>query len=206
MIRPCTALHTIHIKAQKLSIVRPDKDTVYKTKDLAKSIFVEAFRTTYTGYHQKSESKLSIEAWLRLKEGYTITSWLEATFDGEFEEFEKGEKDFIHLNDESGTLIGWLSHGKVSEIGDVYLSQCSLEAQSRNQRVASTAFQEVLQNKELIQTVLPGAKEFKLIARKINEYADKLYTQAGFTKDETIDPKVYGESYDDRYVGYRKKL
>lgn len=95
-----------------------------------------------------------------------------------------------------------LSHSPVSEKGEVYLSQCSLEAGSRNHKVASTAFGKVLRENSIRQ-LFPEVKEVKLIARKINTIAHSLYTKAGFTMDETIDPAVYGDSYDDRYIGFR---
>ncbi len=207
MITSCTKpLISIKTKAGKqLSVVRPDKETVTKTKEVAKAIFVEAFTTTYKEYHAKSQAKESIETWLRLKEGFTIESWLQNTFDDEYAQYEQGERHFVHLYDEDSTLVGWLSHSNISDTGEVYLSQCSLEASSRHQQVATSAISCALET-ESLEKILPGVKEIKLITRKINEYAARLYERAGFTKDTTIDPSIYGDSYDDRYVGYRKKV
>lgn len=72
----------------------------------------------------------------------------------------------------------------------------------RNKKVASTTFAEVIKKNHL-HTMFPGVKSVKLIARRINDAAMHLYTGAGFVKGETIDPKVYGESYSDCYLGYR---
>lgn len=199
------ALLVINTKAGKLTATRPTKDEIVRTKSVAKAIFVDAFSTTYTEYHAKSRTVLPIAEWLRLKEGLSLEQWLHNTFDGEYEEWENGEKEFIHLYNESQELVAWLSHSPLSKTGEVYLSQCSLEAKSRNKGVATTAFAEALKDGQL-QAIFPGIKEIKLITRKINEYAMKLYTGAGFALDEKIDPSVYGESYDDRYVGYRLDL
>lgn len=184
-----------------LTVYRPDEATVEKTKATAKEIFVEAFATTYTGYHTNSKSADPIEKWLRLKEGLSLQQWLSNTFDGEYEEYKAGKKGFVYLVNSKGNLMGWLSHSPVSEKGELYLSQCSLEAASRGKKVASTAFAAVFQTQ--IHTMFPGLKEVKLIARRINESANWLYTKAGFTRDETINPAVYGDSYDNRYVGFR---
>ena len=186
------------------TIFRPDAATIEKTKSLAKEIFVEAFATTYTEYHQKSSSSDTIEKWLRLKEGLTLKLWLSNTFDGEYDEYKAGKKGFVYLINSNKNIIGWLSHSPVSPTGELYLSQCSLEAGSRNKHLASLSFAVAVQ--EHAQKMFPNVKEVKLIARKINERAHWLYTKAGFTKDEKIDPHVYGESYDERYVGYRKTL
>jgi hypothetical protein len=181
---------------------RPDLDEMQRTSGLAKAIFQEAFSTTYRDYYRKSGSNESIEKWLRLKEGLTLESWLSNTFDGEYEEYLLGLKGFIYLCDSDGNLVGWLSHSFVSETGEMYLSQCSLEAGSRNQKVTSIIFAETFKN-GYIKKIFPGVKVVKLIARKINTIAHRLYTKVGFIMDETIDPSVYGDSYDDRYVGYQ---
>lgn len=191
-------------KDDSLIIYRPDKDIVEKTKDIAKAIFVEAFTTTYTDYHKKSSSADSIEKWLRLKEGLSLKQWLCNTFEGEYEEYKTGLKGFVHIVNLRGELLGWISHSPVSKNGELYLSQCSLEGNSRGKKIATTAFVTAL--KCQLQNMFPGVKEVKLIARKINEVAYRLYTRSGFTKDETIDPAIYGESYDDRYVGYRRTV
>lgn len=206
MIGPATGvLLTLKTAKGKFVVVRPDREAVEKTKKIAKEIFIEAFTTTYTGYHKESGDAGSIEVWLGKKEGYTINQWLSDTFDEEYEEYLEGKKFFVHLYDEKEELSGWLSHGPISETGEMYLSQCSLEAESRGQRVASDAFKEALQ-KETYEKLFPGVKVVKLIAREINKIAEKLYLNAGFTKDVTIDPKIYGEGYGPLYVGYRKTL
>ena len=189
--------------ARVFRILRPDSAQVKVTHDHAKNTFVEAFTTTYTGYYNDARPGVSIEQWLRLKSG--LTEWLSATFDEEYREYQEGTKEFIYLCDGENKLVGWLSHGPVDEKGDLYLSQCSLEAESRNQKVSTTAFAEALKSESLLK-MFPDVKEFKLIARKINTVAERLYTRAGFTKDDTIKPEVYGETYDDRYVGYRLRL
>lgn len=181
---------------------RPDRAEVEKTAHLAREIFTEAFATTYTEYHRRSGSLEPITTWLRLKEGLTLQTWLEATFDDEYQDYLEGKKQFAYLRAPDNRLIGWLSHGLVDEHGDIYFSQCSLEGSMRNQKIAKTVFSRVFHDYD-IQEIFPGVKQVKLIARRINEIADKLYTGVGFTKDETIDPSVYGESYDSRYVGYR---
>ncbi|MBS0634011.1 MAG: hypothetical protein JSR37_00930 [Verrucomicrobia bacterium] len=206
MIGPTTRLLTVKTaNGKQFAVVRPDKEAVERTKKVAKETFIEAFTTTYTQYHKESGDKGPIEVWLGKKEGYTIDQWLSDTFEGEYTEYLEGKKFFVHLYDEQNNLAGWLSHGPVSETGEMYLSQCSLEAASRGQRVASEAFAEVLQNKTY-ETIFPGVKVVKLIAREINKIAERLYLGAGFTKDTTIDPKIYGESYGPLYVGYRKEL
>lgn len=182
---------------------RPDFEEIQNTAALAKAIFVEAFSTSYTHYHRHSGSVDAIEKWLRLSEGLTLETWLSKTFDGEYNECLSGKKSFIYLRDANQKLIGWLSHSPVSEEGDVYLSQCSLEADSRYKKVATTIFAETFK-KELIQNIFPGVKELKLIARKINKIACQLYEKAEFERDDKIDPHVYGDDYDDRYVGFRK--
>lgn len=181
---------------------RPDTEEVKKTAPVAKAIFREAFSTTYTDYHRKSGSAEPIEKWLRLREGLTLEQWLNNTFEAEYEEYNLGKKSFIYLCDSNNNLLGWLSHSPLSVIGDLYLSQCSLEASSRNQKIATTSFSEVFTNGR-IKKMFPGVSEVKLITRKINAIACQLYDKAGFKRDETIDPSIYGESYDDRYVGYR---
>lgn len=184
---------------------RPNAEEMERLAPIAKEIFVEAFSTTYTGYYLDSGVSISIEKWLRLREGLTLKTWLSLTFDGEYEEFLLGEKGFIFLTTLDGELVGWLSHSFLSEKGELYLSQCSLEHGSRNQKVASTVFYEVFTN-NCISKIFPGIKEIKLITRKINTIARGLYTKAGFHEDENIDPSVYGDSYDDRYIGYRLSI
>ena len=181
---------------------RPVLEEVQGTAPLAKAIFIEAFSTTYREYYHRSGSDVSIEEWLRLRKGLTLESWLSATFDEEYEESLSGKKIFLYLRDCEKNLIGWMSHTPVSENGDVYLSQSSLEANSRNLKVATTIFAEFIKDGQ-IKELFPGAKELKLIVRKINKIARNLYDKAGFTKDENIDPRIYGDSYDERYVGYR---
>lgn len=186
------------------TIVRPDLDLVLKTKEIAREIFKEAFTSTYTEYHKQSGSQDSIEAWLKISGGRSVDQWLSETFDEELKEFEQEKKFFIYLVNTEKELLGWLSHSPVSEDGDLYLSQCCLRAEWRRKKVASTAFSRVIKTtEELLFRLFPSIKEVKLIARKINLAAHGLYTGAGFTVDPKIDPKVYGGSYDDRYVGYR---
>lgn len=196
--------------AKTYSVQRPNAEQVRATYEVAKQIFVEAFSTTYTTYHKNSGDTGTVAQWLKLSERWTqskdgLKEWLTQTYEDEHKEYLEGKKDFIHLYDNQNKLVGWLSHSPVDEKGDLYLSQCSLEADSRNQRVASTSFTEVL-NSDLLHTMFPEAKELKLIARKINTFARNLYEKAHFICDETIDPKVYGDSYDNRYVGYRLPL
>lgn len=181
---------------------RPDLEDMQRMAPIAKEIFVEAFATTYRGYYQNSGVNIPIEKWLRLKEGLTLETWLSNTFDGEYEEYLLGDKGFIFLCTTDGQLVGWLSHSWLSKNGELYLSQCSLEHGSRNQKVASTVFNEVFKD-YYIKNIFPGIKEIKLITRKINTIARSLYIKAGFHEDEEIDPGVYGDSYDDRYIGYR---
>ncbi len=183
-------------------VYRPDTEEMQRTADLAKRIFQDAFSATYQEYHRQSGSMQTIEEWLRLKEGLSLETWLSHTFDEEYAECLQGLKRMIYLSDVEGNLIGWLSHSPLSEKGDIYLSQCSLEACFHNQRVATTLFAAVVKN-DYINEIFPGAKELKLITRKINWAAHCLYIRAGFRLDETLDPGVYGDSYDDRYVGYR---
>lgn len=183
-------------------VYRPSLEEIEKTASLAKAIFQEAFATTYREYHQQSGTVEPIETWLRLKDGMTLESWLSQTFDEEYEEYLKGDKGFIYLCTSSGYFIGWLSHSNMNEKGDVYLSQCSFEAGSRHQKIATTVLLKALEQ-ENIKKIFPGVKELKLITRKINAIARHLFTRAGFTMDETINPNVYGDSYDDRYIGYR---
>lgn len=186
-------------------ILRPDDERVRATADRAKQAFVEAFETNYTRFYNESKSEVSIEQWLRLKSGVTVREWLSETFDEEYQEYKAGAKGFIYLCDCQDNLVGWLSHGQVDEKGDLYLSQCSIEAEWRNQKVSTTAFSQVLNNNQL-STLFPEVKEVKLIVRKVNTLAQQLYSRAGFTRDETINPENYGASYDDRYVGYRLPL
>jgi len=188
-----------------MTICRPNLEEMQRTAPIAKTIFLEAFSTTYTEYHCQSGSIEPIEKWLRLRPGLSLQSWLSLVFDEEYEEYLKGSKAFIYLCDSEGTLVGWLSHSPVSEKGEMYLSQCSLEAGSRNHKVATTAFEKTFKGNCLKQ-LFPDVKEVKLIARKINTIAHRLYTKAGFVMDETIDPAVYGDSYDDRYIGFRLLL
>lgn len=205
-------LHTPHVSIElktvtfdRLIIQRPDQATLDKTMNVAKTIFIEAFTTTYTGYHKASGSQESIESWLKLSEGLSINQWLSNVFASELEECKLGEKKFIHLLDSKGELLGWISHSPVSPQGDLYLSQCCLSSKWRNKRLATTVFSEVI-NKGRLSELFPEAKEVKLITRKINEAAKHLYTGAGFIMDETINPETYGESYNDRYVGFRLSI
>jgi len=186
----------------KMILYRPNLEEMERTAPIAKAIFVEAFSTTYTQCHHQSGAKETIESWLRLRPGLTLQSWLSLVFDEEYEEYLNGSKGFIYLCNSKGALVGWLSHSPVSKTGDLYLSQCSLEAASRNHRVATAAFNKVLEE-NFIKLLFPDVKEIKLIARKINKIAHCLYTKAGFTVDETIDPTVYDDAYDDRYIGFR---
>ena len=68
-----------------MTIRRPSREEVEKTAAVAKSIFVEAFTTTYMDYYRQSESKDPIEKWLRLKPGVTFGSWLSNVFDEEYD-------------------------------------------------------------------------------------------------------------------------
>lgn len=188
-----------------LVVYRPSSEEIERRAPSAKEIFVEAFSTTYLDYHLQSGSTDPVEKWLRLKEGLTLESWLSLVFDDEYEEYLAGSKGFLFLCDENGVLLGWLSHSPVSETGELYLSQCSLEAGSRNRRVTGTLFEKALQGSGIKQ-LFPGVKQVKLITRKVNTVARHLYLKAGFTLDEAIDPSVYGDSYDDRYVGLRLSL
>jgi ribosomal protein S18 acetylase RimI-like enzyme len=198
-------LQEINTSLGIMTICRPNLEEVQRTASTAKSIFIEAFSTTYTEYHRQSGSTELIEKWLRLRPEMTLHSWLSAVFDDEYEEYLTGRKAFVYLCDSEGALIGWLSHSPVSEKGELYLSQCSLEAGSRNHKVATAAFQKAFKG-NYIKQLFPDVKQIKLIARKINTIAYSLYTKAGFIVDETIDPAVYGDSYDDRYVGFRLDL
>ena len=188
-----------------MAIYRPNLEEMQRTAPSAKAIFLEAFSTTYTEYHHRSGSLEPIADWLRLRPGLTLQSWLSNVFDEEYEEYLMGKKAFLYLCDSEGTLVGWLSHSPISEKGEMYLSQCSLEAGSRNHKVATAAFEKAF-NENYIKQLFPDVKEVKLIARKINTIAHRLYTKAGFSRDETIDPAVYGDSYDDRYIGFRLLL
>lgn len=182
---------------------RPDREEIEKTAPIAKAMFQEAFATTYTEYYHQSKVDVPIEKWLLVREGLTLQSWLTNVFDDEYEEYLHGQKEFILICDGQGNFIGWLSHSPVATNGDLYLSQCSLEADSRNHKIATTAFTQLLIE---LKRIFPNVKEIKLITRKINIIARNLFLKAGFTMDLTIDPSVYGDSYDDRYVGYRLSL
>ncbi len=186
----------------ELFLYRPSSEEMQKMSPVAKKIFVEAFSTTYREYHLKSGSSDSIEKWLRLRGEVTLEGWLSAVFDDEYQEYLAGTKEFIFFSNAHGDLVGWLSYSPMSAQGELYLSQCSLEAGSRNKKVATSAFAQVLQ-KDYAKVIFPGAKVLKVITRKINAITKHLFTRAGFIMDETIDPAIYGESYDDRYVGYR---
>ncbi len=188
-----------------LTAYRPNLEEMQKYAPIAKRLFQEAFSITYREYHRMSHSAETIEKWLHLKEDFTLDSWLSNTFDEEYEDYVMGTKKFVFLRDSQGTLIAWLSHSLVSKEGSVYLSQCSLEAGLHRRGIASSAFAEVLKQ-DLIKEVFPEVKEITLITRKINLAARHLYIKAGFTMDETLDPNIYGSSYDDRYVGYRLKV
>lgn len=204
-----SSVHSILLEVEtpigKFIAYRPNLEDMQRTSRAAKNIFVEAFSSTYREYHQNSKAALPIEKWLRLKEGLTLETWLSNTFDGEYEEYLKGAKEFIFLCTKEGQLVGWLSHSMLSKDGELYLSQCSLEHASRNQKVASTVFHEVFKDHH-IKNIFPGITEIKLITRKINTIARSLYIKARFHEDEQLDPRVYGESYDDRYIGYRLDL
>lgn len=185
------------------TIQRPAAETVQATQAVAKKIFVEAFTTNYTKYHADENPGVSIEAWLKIKTG--IGEWLGGTFDEEYQEYLEGKKGVIYLSDPQNNLVGWISHSPVDGKGDVYLSQCSLEADWRNKKVSTTVFSTVL-NSVHLKAIFPEAQELKLIVRKINLVARKLYEKAQFICDETIKPEQYGASYDNRYVGYRKRI
>ena len=195
-------LFEINTSIGLMSVCRPNQEEMSKTASFAKKIFVEAFTTTYTDYYRRSGAQEPIEKWLRLGSGLTLQSWLEQVFDDEYEEYVAGSKCFLYLCDSEGILVGWLSHSPISEKGEIYLSQCSLEAGSRNHGVATAAFDKVFK-KKFIKQIFPEVKEIKLITRKINKIAYHLYTKIGFVVDETIDPVIYGDSYDDRYIGFR---
>lgn len=187
---------------QDYCIERPDASVIEKTSEVAKAIFAEAFETTYGEYHAKSGSTEPVETWLRLKEGLSLHQWLCNTYDHEVQEYKEGRKGFLHLCKEGGDLVGFLSHDPVSAEGELYLSQCSLEGSVRRRGLATAVFQKVFQENR-VQELFPGAKVVKLITREINEAAKHLYQRAGFTMDRAIEPSVYGECYDDRYVGFR---
>lgn len=185
------------------SIQRPDHSKVEATSKVAKEIFVKAFETSYTRYHKESGSEANLEEWLKIK--VPINQWLSEMFDEEYEEYKKGQIGFIYLADAKDRLAGWLSHSQVDEKGCIYLSLCSLETSLSNRKIASTAFKEVLENDHLVK-MIPNVKEIKLVTRKINTVAQRLYTGAGFICDETINPSDYGASYDNRYIGFRRKV
>lgn len=187
--------------AGEVAFYRPNPKEMQQSVGDAKLIFIEAFSTTYTQYHLQSGNSDPIEKWLRLKPGQTLQSWLSRVFDEEYEEYLAGTKNFIYLSDSNGQLIGFLSHSPVSEKGEVYLSLLALAASHRNQKIATQ-----LLKADTMKQLFPSAKEFKVITRKINAIAQRLYTHAGFIMDETIDPAVYGDSYDDRYIGFRLTL
>ncbi len=188
-----------------MTIYPPTLAEIQKTASIAKSIFIEAFTTNYTDYYRQSGVQVPIEQWLKLKPHLTLQSWLNLVFDEEYKECLAGTKAMIYLCNNDGILIGWLSHSPMSEKGEMYLSQCSLASDFRNHRVATTAFEKVFQE-NYVKKLFPDIKEVKLIVRKINTIAAHLYIKSGFTMDETIDPSIYGESYDDRYVGFRRQI
>ena len=200
-----TTVSPVNGSQRTFTIERPSEEEVNRTAGVAKEIFVNAFTKKYREYHTAAKTEQSIEEWLRLKTGVVFKDWLETTFDEELQEYRDGKKGMIYLTDEQGRLVAWLSHSAVDEKGDVYLSQCSLEAESQDKKIASTAFAEVI-NTNNILTLFPGAKKLKLIARKVNTSADHLYIKAGFKRNDTITPSDYGASYDDRYVGYQKDV
>ena len=189
----------------EVTIYQPDFHEVQQKSSEAKAIFLEAVSTTYRAYHRDSGSVETIEKWLRLKDRITLEEWLCQTYDDEYEEYLAGIKGFIYFSDSLGNLIGWLSHGMVAEDGDVYLSQCTIKVMARHQKIATFALAGALQNGN-IQLIFPGVKQLKVITRKINKIARHLFTSAGYTLDESIDPSIYGDGYDDRYVGYRLKV
>lgn len=181
---------------------RPTSEEVRQMSPKAKEMFIEAFSTTYKEYHRYSGSQEPIHQWLRLKNGLTLESWLEGVYDGEYEEYSAGKKEFLYISDSSGNLLGWLSHAPLSEKGEIYLSQGCLDAEHRNHRIATAAFEKVF-HEMYVEELFPDAKEIKLIVRKINTRAIHIYTNAGFIMDVSIDPAVYGDCYDDRYIGFR---
>jgi ribosomal protein S18 acetylase RimI-like enzyme len=188
-----------------LTVRRPSMEEMVRTATEAKSIFMESFSTNYTEYYRQSGSTDSIERWLRLKPGLNFCTWLSAVFDEEYNDCSSGKKSFLYLCGPNGKLIGWISHTPVSEKGEVYFSTLTLEAAVRCHRVATAAIAEGLKINTFRQ-LFPGAKEIRIITRKINVIAQRLYLKAGFTQDEAIDPSVYGECYDDRYIGFRLAL
>lgn len=201
-LEPARVIFEIETPVVSLIGYRPSIDELIELSPQAEAIFVEAFSTTYTEYYLASGSNQSIEQWLKLKNGLSLKEWLSNTFKGELEENLIGAKEFILIFNSEGSLLGFLSHSPLDEKGDIYLSQSSLEAGTRDQKVATMAFGKALQE-GLIKKIFPGVKQVKLITRKINTRAKHLYLKAGFIMDETIDPSIYGESYDDRYVGFR---
>jgi len=194
----------VQTKTTTIAICKPARDVLEKTREVAKAIFMEAFTTTYTQYHRNSGSIEPIETWLGLVD-IKFHDWLNSTFDEEYQEALVGTKEFVYLCGADRSLIGWFSHSPVSKTGEVYLSQGSIEAASRNQKIAQTSFAEAI-NKNFFAKLFPGAKEIKVIAREVNAAADHLYTAVGFTKDNKIDPSIYGKQYNNRYVGYRMTL
>lgn len=189
----------------KVVAYEPDSEEMHKSAAFIKSLYIEAFLTTYTKYHRESGSTESIEKWLGLKENLTLARWLENGFDEEYREYFLGDKKFIFLRNYEGALIAWMSYSPLNEKGAIYLSQCSLEAKYRRQGVASSVFFQGLKQDQ-IQKIFPGAKEINLVTRKINVAAQHLYTKAGFILDETMDPSIYGSCYGDRYVCYKRSL
>ncbi len=186
-----------------VAFYRPDQVTIEKTREIAREIFIEAFETTYTGYYVESGTTLPIEEWLRLKGGLKMREWLNLTFDEEYNECLSGEKGIIYLKTEADPLIAWVSHSRLSATGELYLSQCCISERWRRKGIPSSIFFDLIKTPHIIHQMFPGIKEAKLITRKINIAANRLYMKAGLIRDETLDPSVYGDAYDDQYVGYR---
>lgn len=186
-----------------VSISRPDKEGLRAVSEIAKNIFIEAIGTTYTQYYQESKSIFSIEKWLQLKEGISFKAWIESVYEGEYNDFLEGKKIFLFLHNANEELIGWATHSPISKNGDLYVSQCCLKSEWRNRKVASQLVSTLLKQKDTISLVFPKMSIIKLITRRINEAANRLYTNSGFTRDEKMDPSIYGDDYDDRYVGFR---
>lgn len=186
-----------------VTLYRPDLMIIEKTREMAKEIFIEAFETTYTTYYVESGTTLSIEEWLRLKDGLKMRDWLSLTFDEEYNECLSGEKGIIYLKTQADPLIAWASHSALSPTGELYLSQCCISERWRGKGIPSSIFFDLMKSPHIIHQMFSGIKEVKVITRKINTAANRLYTGAGLIRDETLDPSVYGDAYDDRYIGYR---